>query len=119
MRLSHASARLRLSDVVEKEDVNRAIRLTMASMNDTMRDPTTGQLDPNMYVHGQTKSQADRRKSIEQLLDDLDDGSGVDIDEFWDVVESGEWDRNIVEGDIEQLKQRKAIMEINGKFKKT
>jgi Predicted ATPase involved in replication control, Cdc46/Mcm family len=119
MRLSHASARIRLSDVVEKQDVNRAIRLIIASMNQTMRDPTTGEVDPNMYEFNQTQSQAHRRKSIQQLLDELDNGSGVDIDEFWDVVDSGEWDRHIVEGDIKQLKDRKMIMEINGKFKKT
>jgi len=42
IRLSEASARVRLSDTIEKQDVDRAIRLVRTSLEDMVTDPETG-----------------------------------------------------------------------------
>ncbi len=64
IRLSEAHARIRFSVIVEKEDVNEAVRLIKESLLLYAIDPVTGKIDMDMVITGQSA-----RKM--KLLDDL------------------------------------------------
>jgi replicative DNA helicase Mcm len=64
VRLSEASARVRLSDTAEKEDAERAIRLVKASLNDVVTDPETGKIDYDIIATGVTHTQITNMKKI-------------------------------------------------------
>lgn len=70
-RLATASARARHSEVVEDVDVSRAIWLVKQSLQDVGIDPETGELDADLIEVGNSKSQRDRIKSLEQTVRDL------------------------------------------------
>ncbi len=72
IRLSCASAKMRLKDVVENEDVNRAIRLTTYSMNLIARDKTTGKIDVDIITHG-PKEKRDKIRIMSDILEGLTD----------------------------------------------
>lgn len=113
-RLAEASARVRLSDTVTKDDVDRALGLVKKSMSQVGIDPETGQFDVDVVETGQSKSQRDRRKQVIGIIDDHD---GVKLEEVADIMKS---DIESVEIDIRQLKNRGQIYEINnGELRKT
>ncbi|ELA47530.1 hypothetical protein VCUG_00961 [Vavraia culicis subsp. floridensis] len=64
IRLSEAHARVRLSEVVEKEDVAEAVRLIRESMLMYAIDPLTGKLDIDLVMAGRSAGQ---RKAMEEL----------------------------------------------------
>ncbi|ELQ73848.1 DNA replication licensing factor, MCM4 component [Trachipleistophora hominis] len=64
IRLSEAHARVRLSEVVEKEDVAEAVRLIKESMLMYAIDPLTGKLDIDLVMAGRSAGQ---RKMLEEL----------------------------------------------------
>ncbi|MCX6802634.1 MAG: minichromosome maintenance protein MCM [Candidatus Diapherotrites archaeon] len=64
VRLSEASARVRLSDVVEKQDADRAIRLLKSSLRDVVTDPETGKIDIDIIATGQTHSQVELMRKV-------------------------------------------------------
>tara|TARA_Y100000310_G_C20697611_1_gene826802 strand:- start:825 stop:3032 length:2208 start_codon:yes stop_codon:yes gene_type:complete len=64
VRLSEASARVRLSDVVEPQDAARAIRLVRSSLKDMVTDPETGKIDYDIIATGQTHTQITNMKKI-------------------------------------------------------
>ena len=66
MRLSQASAKIRLSNKVEEEDANRAIGLLTYSLSQVGIDPDTGELDIDMIQTGVPKSKRDK---MELMLD--------------------------------------------------
>ncbi|MDZ4256737.1 MAG: LAGLIDADG family homing endonuclease [archaeon] len=68
VRLAEASARVRLSDVVEKEDADRSTRLVRASLEDVVRDPETGRIDIDIVTSGQTQSSRDHMRTILDII---------------------------------------------------
>ncbi|MBI4210709.1 MAG: helix-turn-helix domain-containing protein [Candidatus Diapherotrites archaeon] len=64
IRLSEASARVRLSDFVERRDVERAIRLVRTSLQDMVTDPETGKIDIDIITSGQTHTTLSNLKKI-------------------------------------------------------
>ena len=68
VRLSEASARVRLSDIAEKEDAERAIRLVKASLSDVVTDPETGKIDYDIIMTGQTHTQVTNMRKILTIL---------------------------------------------------
>lgn len=64
VRLSEASARVRLSNTVEKEDTERAIRLLRTSLQELVTDKETGRLDIDMLTSGQSTSQTNQLKGV-------------------------------------------------------
>ena len=73
-RLATASARLRMSPSVDKQDAERAIRLSRASLLSSGIDPESGALDADAIYTGVPKSQADATKVIEDAIVDLCQG---------------------------------------------
>ena len=68
VRLSEASARVRLSDKAGKEDAARAIRLVKASLSDVVTDPETGKIDYDIIMTGQTHTQVTNMRKILNIL---------------------------------------------------
>ena len=113
VRLSEASARVRLSDSVEKSDAQRAIDIAQYSLEEIGLDPETGELDADMIETGTTKSQRDRIKSIKQLIatieEEYDEGAPVEI-----IIERAEEEGmkpTKAEHEIDKLKQKGEVYE--------
>ncbi|SEH17008.1 replicative DNA helicase Mcm [Natronorubrum sediminis] len=113
VRLSEASARVRLSDTVEESDANRVIEIVRSCLQDIGVDPETGEFDADIVEAGTSKSQRDRIKNLKQLISDIeeeyDDGAPVDI-----VLERAEevgMDHSKAEHEIEKLKQKGEVYE--------
>jgi replicative DNA helicase Mcm len=111
-RIAEASARVRLSDTVELEDVQRAVDLIESSMRQVGYDPETGQFDADIVETGASKSQHDRRREIPAVIKQL---NGATIEEL-----SKETDISLekLEHDIEALKENGRIYEENGALQK-
>ncbi|MFC3959626.1 LAGLIDADG family homing endonuclease [Halovivax cerinus] len=113
VRLAEASARIRLSDTVSRDDAERIIEITRACLQDIGVDPETGEFDADIVEAGTSKSQRDRIKNIKALIADVeeeyDDGAPIDV-----VVErAGEigMDESKAEHEIEKLKQKGEVYE--------
>ncbi|CCF57303.1 hypothetical protein KAFR_0C03110 [Kazachstania africana CBS 2517] len=68
IRLSEAHAKMRLSDVVELQDVQEAVRLIKTAIKDYATDPKTGKIDMNLVQTGKSVIQ---RKLQEDLAREL------------------------------------------------
>lgn len=83
LRIAEASAKLRLSNEVEMDDINRAQRLITRSMRDVGLDPESGQFDADIIETGTSKSQRDRVKAVATIISEVeeeyDDCAPIDI----------------------------------------
>ncbi|MBC7114474.1 MAG: AAA family ATPase [Archaeoglobi archaeon] len=77
IRLSEASARMRMSEVVEIEDVERVIRIMEGCLRKVGIDPETGRMDIDTITTGVTKSQRDRIKMIIDIIKELEGEEGA------------------------------------------
>ncbi len=71
VRLSEASARVRLSDKVQKEDAQRAIKLLTDCLMQVGIDPETGKFDIDRLESGTTSSQRNKIRIILTLISDM------------------------------------------------
>ncbi|RQG89149.1 AAA family ATPase [Natrarchaeobius halalkaliphilus] len=113
VRLSEASARIRLSDTVEQEDAERVIEIVRSCLQDIGVDPETGEFDADIVEAGTSKSQRDRIKNLKGLISEIeseyDEGAPVDI-----VLERAQevgMDQSKAEHEIEKLKQKGEVYE--------
>jgi replicative DNA helicase Mcm len=67
-RLAEASARVRLSETVETEDVSRARNLVGESMRQVGLDPETGEYDADVVETGTSHSQHERIQSLLSII---------------------------------------------------
>ncbi len=72
IRLAEASARLRLSDVVSVEDVDRVIKIVKKSLEQIAVDPETGEIDIDYAFTGTSKSQRDRILILKRIIEELE-----------------------------------------------
>ncbi|MCX8175305.1 MAG: minichromosome maintenance protein MCM [Candidatus Micrarchaeota archaeon] len=71
VRLSEASAKVRLSPVVDGSDAERAIRLVSYMLDKVSRDKETGRLDIDILMTGRPKSQVDKIYVILSLVEKI------------------------------------------------
>ena len=115
VRLSEASARVRLSGEITREDTDRVIRIVMASLKQVMTDPETGRLDADIINVGISKSQKDRIKVLREIIRDLQDehkGATPIQDIIMKAEESG-IKKDTVEDMIQKLKSAGEIIEVS------
>lgn len=105
IRLSEASAKMRLSDTVEMQDADRAIEITEACMNDVGSDPETGEFDADVLETGSSKTQSDRKRDILDIIEALmeEHPDGVPKEEIIDVAEQAGYDPKKVDNEITSL----------------
>ena len=113
VRLSEASARVRLSDEVEQEDAERAVSITRSCLQDIGVDPETGQFDADVVETGTSKSQRDRIKNIKQLIADIEEDydEGAPMDVVLDRAEEIGLEHSKAEHEIDKLKQKGEVYE--------
>ena len=102
-RLAEASARVRLSDTVELQDVERAVSLVETSMRQVGIDPETGEFDVDVVETDQSKSQRDRRKMILAFLEERDGASYEELADITDI------DDGVLRKELEQLRNKGRI----------
>lgn len=68
IRLAEASAKGRLSNLVEIEDANRSIRLLKYCLKEVGIDPETGRLDIDMIATGTPKSKTDKIRNVLRII---------------------------------------------------
>ncbi|HLC48278.1 MAG TPA: ATP-binding protein, partial [Candidatus Norongarragalinales archaeon] len=88
IRLSEASAKARLSGVVELQDADRAINLTDFVLQTVFMDRETGRIDSDIINIGQAKSRTDRARTILSIIEEKE--KAVDMVAIEDVVKEAE-----------------------------
>ncbi len=113
VRLSEASARVRLSDTVEREDAERVIEIVRSCLRDIGVDPETGEFDADIIETGTSKSQRDRIKNLKTLIEDIEEAfdHGAPVDEILARVDEIGLDEPKAEHEIEKLKERGELYE--------
>ncbi|WP_193309446.1 LAGLIDADG family homing endonuclease [Halorubrum halophilum] len=113
VRLSEASARVRLSDTVEREDADRATDIVESCLKDIGVDPETGQFDADVVETGTSKSQRDRIKNIKTLIADIESEfeEGAPIEEVLDRADEIGMDSSKAEQEIEKLRTKGEVYE--------
>jgi DNA replication licensing factor MCM4 len=76
IRMSEAHARMRFSQKVEAADVQEAARLIREALKESSTDPTTGLIDVDLLLAGQSnrdrKLRGDLRREVLNLLETMD-----------------------------------------------
>ncbi|MFA5360865.1 MAG: LAGLIDADG family homing endonuclease [archaeon] len=108
VRLAEASARVRLNDLVEIEDAERAIRLVRKSLEETVTDPETGRIDIDIVTTGVTQA---KQNAISQVLHIIKEqmGTGIDMVPYEEIV------LKAMEKGIDEEKVKLAIEELTKK----
>ena len=68
IRLAEASAKIKLKETVDKEDAEKAVKLTMACLKEVGVDPETGEIDADIVGGGTPKSDRDK---IQRVTDEI------------------------------------------------
>ena len=76
IRLAEAHAKVRLSELVEVEDVEEAWRLHREALKQSATDPLSGKIDVGILTTGQSAATRKRRVEIAQALKALLQGKG-------------------------------------------
>jgi replicative DNA helicase Mcm len=120
VRLSEASAKMRMSDEVTVSDAERAVVLTEFVLREVAVDKATGEFDIDRIVTTHPKSVRDRIKQVEEVMRELTGSSPDNIASLQDIAESMKEkniDRMEVEKIIAELKKKGEIYEPrHGKF---
>jgi len=119
VRLSEASARLRLSDRVAIEDVERTIAITMSSLRQVGMDKDTGKLDIDILTVGVGKAQRERIKDLKNIIMDLSreyGTGGVPLDKIVEKAGEHGLTKDRVEKEIKKLKEIGEIFEPKGGY---
>lgn len=113
VRLAEASARVRLSDTVEKEDVDRILEVVKASLEDIGMDPETGEFDADVIETGTSKSQRDRIRNIKGIIAEVEGehDDGAPIEEVLDRAKAAGMDHSKAEQEIEKLRRQGDVYE--------
>lgn len=112
IRLSEGSARIRLSDTVEIQDAERAIRLLRTSLQQLVTDKETGTFDIDIVTSGQSTSQTNKVKNVLGIVQQLSqEHDKVLIDMVFDEAGKVGIDRDKVREIIQQLKKSGDIYE--------
>jgi replicative DNA helicase Mcm len=114
VRLSEASAKMRLSDKVTPEDVEKTIDITMSSLKQVGMDSETGKLDIDILTVGVGRSQRERIKDLKNIIMDLSaeyGTGGVPADKILEKAQEHGLTKEKVEKEIKKLKEIGEIFE--------
>ncbi len=111
VRLSEASAKVRLKEIVEIEDAEKAIMLVKRSLEETVTDPETGKIDIDIVTSGITHS---KQNAISVTLKIVKDAmaEGIDMVPIEQVIAEGiekGLDENKINSALEDLERKGEI----------
>ncbi len=104
VRLSEASARLRLSEKVQKKDARRAIDLLKFCLSAVGVDPETGKIDIDVITTGISTSERSHISQVREIIIGLEEKIGKVIP-LSDVVAEAQ-EKNIDESKVEEIIER-------------
>ena len=107
-RLAEQSAKIRLSDTIKSEDVQRAQQRIGSSLRQVGMDTEEGTLDADVIETGAAKSQRDRMQTLEALILEMQTESkgGIPYEKLYKQTDDQGLDREKVEDAIENLKDK-------------
>ncbi|MFC7155807.1 LAGLIDADG family homing endonuclease [Halomarina halobia] len=113
VRLAEASARVRLSDSVDREDARRVIDVVRSSLEDIGMDPETGEFDADIVETGTSKTQRDRIRDIKGIIGEVEVeyDEGAPVEEVLDRAEAVGIERSKAEHEIEKLRRQGDVYE--------
>ena len=113
IRLSEASARVRLSKNVTKADAERAIRLVEETLKQLGTDPETGKIDIDRITTGITATDRSRISNIKQTMSELESQFGKQIpkDDLIKALEDKGMTKERIESELDRLKKNGEIFE--------
>jgi replicative DNA helicase Mcm len=105
VRLAEASARMRLSDLIEKSDADRVVRIVDACLRQIAYDPKTGAFDIDKVVTGIPKQTRDLIRAIKEAVRTLggESGNRAPIPAVVDAVIAQGFERERIQKQIEEL----------------
>lgn len=68
IRIAESIARMRLSDRVEKSDIDEAVRLIKTAMQQSATDPKTGEIDMDIIATGVSATSTKRVKELSDFI---------------------------------------------------
>jgi replicative DNA helicase Mcm len=106
IRLSEASAKIKLKDQIDIEDAQRAIKVFKTSLEQTATDKETGIIDIDIISSGQSTSERSQLKKLLKLIKDLteDDSEGVTFNNIYEILEKDGFSREKLATLIKKLK---------------
>ncbi len=121
VRLSEASAKIKLKDTIDDEDAERAIRIFKTSLEQTAMDVETGKIDIDILQTGQSQSERNLVKTVLKYIKDLSQGGEpVSTKELLEFAEKEGKSRDKVHDAIVKLKKIGDVYEPrNGLLKAT
>ena len=114
VRLSEASAKIRLSKEVTREDAIRAVDILRTSLKEVAYDSETGRFDIDRVATGITALQRSPIGIVKRLIDDLIKKTGkviISVNELLQEAANEGIERDKVESVLDQLKSRGDIYE--------
>jgi replicative DNA helicase Mcm len=112
VRLAEASARIRLSNIIQQTDAERVINIVDACLRQVAYDARTGTFDIDKVVTGISKEKRDMVRVIKDTIRDIGgEGKRASKDQVIDAVVAKGFARDKVEAGIEMLHQAGELME--------
>ena len=120
VRLTEASAKVRLSEYATVEDAKRAIDLMMSYLGDVGIDSSTGELDIDRVITGISSSQRNTvltvKSMIKSEIESMPMGSAVPLSKIYEDAEKAGIDSDRVDSAISVLKREGEIFEPKPSF---
>ena len=113
VRLAEASAKVRLSENVTREDAGRAIELLKYCLNQVARDKETGQIDIDQISTGISATQRNKIIVVKELIAELENqiGKTIPIEDLLEEAKKVGIAKAHVEDVIEKLNKQGDIFE--------
>jgi replicative DNA helicase Mcm len=107
VRLAYASAKIRLSETVTREDAQRAIELMKYCLHEVGIDPETNELDIDRIATGITSSERNRVITVRKLIKELEEvqGSNIALADLIDAAKGKGIEESKIEEIIEKMKR--------------
>jgi replicative DNA helicase Mcm len=113
VRMSEASAKVRLSDKVTKKDAQRAVKLLEYCLNQVGFDKETGKIDIDRITTGISSSERSHIHVIKDIINELENkiGKTIPIEDITEAAKNKGIDPEQVDEIIEKLKRSGDIFE--------
>ncbi|MBI2146537.1 minichromosome maintenance protein MCM [Candidatus Woesearchaeota archaeon] len=105
IRLSEASARIRLSSTVTKQDAQKAIELIDYCLNQIAKDSETGQIDIDRLSSRITATQRSSISILKEIINGLEEQMGVKVIPVENIIEAAKG-KNITEEQVNDVLEK-------------
>ncbi len=113
IRLSEASAKIRLSNKITKDDAKRAIRILKKCLYQVGIDPQTGKLDVDVLVTGITTSQRNKIITVREVIIEFDKNGikTIPVNDIISACKDKGLEDNAIEEVLEKMKREGEIFQ--------